>query len=166
VVNAGNPIKSLTKRQVEQIFTGAVTDWSAVGGSPGPISVYTRNTASGTYQDFKDLAMSKKDYGSQSQKLAGNEQIAGEVGKNKNGIGYVGLAYLKAPGVKVVPIDLGGKLSTPSKASVQSKEYPYARPTFFYTNGKPSGNAAEFVAFLLSPAGHKIVDQVGFVPAN
>lgn len=167
IVNASNSIKSLTKRQVEQIFTGAVTDWSAVGGSGGKISVYTRNTASGTYQDWKDLAMSKKDYAPAAQKMAGNEQIAAEVGKNPSGIGYVGIAYLKAPGIKVVPIDLGGgKLTTPTKTSVQSKEYPYARPNFFYTNGTPTGAAADFIAFLLGPAGHKIIDQVGFVPAQ
>src|SRR5436190_12467995 len=48
IVNSGNSIKGLSKKQVEQIFTGDVTDWSAVGGSPGKISVYTRNTSSGT----------------------------------------------------------------------------------------------------------------------
>src|SRR3954463_2062497 len=48
IVNAGNPIKGLTKKQVEQIFAGDVTDWTAVGGAGGKISVYTRNTASGT----------------------------------------------------------------------------------------------------------------------
>src|SRR6266567_4902365 len=57
IVNAGNPVKSLSKKQVEQIFTGEATDWSAVGGSGGKISVYTRNTSSGTYSDFKELAM-------------------------------------------------------------------------------------------------------------
>src|ERR1700724_1926244 len=57
IVNAANPVKGLTKKQVEQIFTGDVTDWSAVGGSGGKISVYTRNTSSGTYSDFKELAM-------------------------------------------------------------------------------------------------------------
>ena len=62
IVNSANPIKSLTKKQVEQIFTGDVTDWSAVGGSGGKISVYTRNTSSGTYSDFKELAMKKRDY--------------------------------------------------------------------------------------------------------
>src|SRR6195256_349014 len=56
IVNAGNPVKSLTKKQVEQIFTGEVTDWSAVGGSGGRISIYTRNTSSGTYSGFKELA--------------------------------------------------------------------------------------------------------------
>src|SRR6188472_1353463 len=105
IVNSGNPIKGLTKKQVEQIFTGDATDWSAVGGSGGKISVYTRNTSSGTYSDFKELAMKKRDYASSSQKMAGNEQIAAEVAKNANGIGYVGLAYDKAPGIKVVPIE-------------------------------------------------------------
>src|SRR3954462_6869119 len=96
IVNANNPIKGLTKKQVEQIFTGEVTDWSAVGGSGGKISVYTRNTSSGTYAEFKELAMRKRDYAPTSQKLAGNEQIAAEVAKNPNGVGYVGLAYTKA----------------------------------------------------------------------
>ena len=105
IVNSANPIKSLTKKQVEQIFTGDVADWSAVGGSGGKISIYTRNTSSGTYSDWKELAMKKRDYAPGSQKMAGNEQIAAEVGKNPNGVGYVGMAYMKAGGVKVVPID-------------------------------------------------------------
>src|SRR5256884_4305427 len=62
IVNTANPIKGLTRKQVEQIFTGEITDWSAVGGSGGKISVYTRNTSSGTYAEFKELAMKKRDY--------------------------------------------------------------------------------------------------------
>src|SRR6266508_3089535 len=123
IVNASNPIKGLTKKQVEQIFTGDITDWSAVGGSGGKISIYTRNTSSGTYSDFKELAMKKRDYAGGSQKMAGNEQIAAEVGKNPNGVGYVGLAYVKASGVKVMAID--GVL--PAVQSVHAKTYPYAR---------------------------------------
>ena len=162
IVNSANSIKGLTKKQVEQIFTGDVTDWSAVGGNPGPISVYTRNTSSGTYSEFKELAMKKRDYAPSGQKMAGNEQIASEVGKNANGIGYVGLAYTHAGGIKVASID-GAE---PSVKSVQAKSYPYARPTFYYTNGEPSGVAKEFVDFTLSPAGQKIVQQVGFVPVK
>lgn len=162
IVNAANPLKGLTKKQVEQIFTGEVADWSAVGGNAGKISVYTRNTSSGTYSDFKELAMKKRDYAGGSQKMAGNEQIASEVGKNQNGIGYVGLAYTKAGGIKVMPIDN----VAPSVQSVQGKTYPYARPTFYYTNGEPSGVAKEFVDFTISPAGQRIVAQVGFVPIH
>jgi phosphate transport system substrate-binding protein len=160
IVNSANPVKSLTKKQVEQIFTGDVTDWSGVGGSGGKISVYTRNTSSGTYSEFKELAMKKRDYALDSQKLAGNEQIASEVSKNPNGVGYVGLAYTKAGGIKVVPIDG----ASPSKESVLGKAYPYARPTFYYTNGEPAGLAKQFVDFTVSDAGQKIVEQVGFVP--
>ena len=162
ITNSANPIKTLTKKQVEQIFTGDVTDWSAVGGSPGKLSIYTRNTSSGTYSEFKELAMKKRDYAPSSQKMAGNEQIASEVGKNPNGIGYVGLAYDQATGVKVVSVDS----ASPSVKSVQAKTYPYARPTFYYTNGEPSGVAKEFVDFTLSSAGQKIVLQVGFVPVK
>jgi len=160
IVNTANSIKGLTKKQVEQIFTGEVTDWSAVGGSGGKISVYTRNTSSGTYAEFKELAMKKRDYAPDSQKLAGNEQIAQEVSKNPNGVGYVGLAYTKAGGIKVVPIDG----ASPSKESVLAKTYPYARPTFYYTNGDPTGAVKEFIDFTVGPEGQKIVEQVGFVP--
>src|SRR5213079_23509 len=162
IVNAANPIKNLTKKQVEQIFTGEVSDWSAVGGSGGAISIYTRNTSSGTYSEFKELAMKKRDYAKSSQKMAGNEQIAAEVGKNKNGVGYVGMAYTKASGVKVVSIDG----VTPSVKSVQDHSYPYWRPTFYYTNGEPGGLAKQFVDFTLSSGGQNIVSRVGFVPVK
>jgi phosphate transport system substrate-binding protein len=160
IVNAANPVKSLTKKQVEQIFTGDITDWGAVGGASGKISIYTRNTSSGTYSDFKELAMKKRDYAGSSQKMAGNEQIAAEVGKNPNGVGYVGMAYTKAEGVKVLPIDG----TVPSIKSVQDHSYSYWRPTFYYTNGEAAGLARQFLDFTTSAAGQKIVTQVGFVP--
>ena len=158
VVNAGNPVKGLTKQQVEKIFTGDITDWSAVGGTAGKISIYTRNTSSGTYSDFKELAMKKRDYAGGSQKMAGNEQIAAEVGKNAGGIGYVGLAYIKAGGLKALPVEG----VAPSEATVRAKTYPYSRPTFYYTNGEPAGEAKDFVDFTLSAKGQAIVSQVGF----
>lgn len=169
IVNEANPIKGLSKEQVEKIFTGDVTDWSAIVDianakrpKPGTISIYTRNTSSGTYSDFKDMAMSKRDYASSSQKLAGNEQIAAEVAKNPNGIGYVGIAYAKSPGVKALTIE--GR--SPSNAAVKGNNYAYGRQCFYYTNGKPSDKAKAFIDFTLSPEGQKIVEQVGFIKAN
>ena len=159
IVNAANPITNLTKKQIEQIFTGEVSDWSAIGGKGGKISIYTRNTSSGTYSDWKELAMKKRDYAPSAQKMAGHEQIAAEVGKNANGIGYVGLAYMKAAGTKVVSVDG----ATPSGDAVRNNQWPYARPTFYYTNGEPAGVAKEFIDFTLSESGQKIVDRVGFV---
>ncbi|TCO88530.1 phosphate ABC transporter substrate-binding protein (PhoT family) [Chthoniobacter flavus] len=162
VVNEKNPVTKLTKKQVEQIFTGDVTDWSAVGGKGGAVSIYTRNTSSGTFKDFKNMAMKKRDYAPSSQKMAGNEQIVAEVGKNENGIGYVGLAYTKAPGVKVIVID-GTELTD---ANVRSGKYPYSRETYLYTNGAPAGETKSFVDFAVSEEGQKIAEQVGFVPVT
>ena len=125
------------------MFSGEVSDWRAVGGRPVRISVYTRNTSSGTYSEFKELAMKKRDYAPSAQEMAGNEQIASEVGKNANGVGYVGLACTKAGGIKVEAID--GAM--PSVQGVHAKTCPYARPTFYYTNGEPSGVAKAFLDF-------------------
>ena len=162
VVSADNPISALTKKQIEQIFTGDITEWSALGGKPGPISIYTRNTASGTYKEFRILAMNKREYAGSSQKMAGNEQIASEVSKNPNGIGYVGLAYLGAVGLKAVSVDG----TAPTVANVLAKKYSFARALFYYTNGKPSGEAAKFIDFTLSAIGQQTVAKVGFVPVK
>ncbi len=157
-VNAGNPVSKLTKKQVEQIFTGDVKDWSAVGGKPGPISIYTRNTASGTYADFAEMAMKKRNYAGGSQKMAGSEQVAEEVSKNPNGIGYCGMAYIHIKGLKAIEVD-GVK---PTEETVRSRTFPYSRPVFYYTNGKPAGLAKDFTDFTLSSEGQKIAAEVGF----
>jgi phosphate transport system substrate-binding protein len=75
--------------------------------------------------------------------MAGHEQIAAEVGKNSNGVGYVGLAYMKAGGIKVVPIE--GQM--PSQKAVIDKTWPYAPPTFYYTNGEPGGCCTSVCGF-------------------
>jgi phosphate transport system substrate-binding protein len=74
----------------------------------------------------------------------------------------VGLAYTHTPGVKVVAVD--GVL--PTKDSINGKTYPLARPTFYYTNGNPVGEAAKFVDFTLSAEGQALVAKVGFVPLH
>ena len=72
----------------------------------------------------------------------------------------VGLAYDKAPGIR--PLGIDGTVPTP--AAVRAKTYAYQRPTFYYTNGEPSGEAKAFIDFTLSAKGAAIVSQVGFVP--
>lgn len=158
VINKNNPIAELSSKQIAGIFTGAIKDWSEVGGTPGKISVYTRNTSSGTYKDWQKLAMNDKDYANDSQKLAGNEQIVQEVANNPNGIGYVGLAYSNGDGVKTVSID--GKLPNEKDAAT----YPYGRPNFFYVNGDPKGTLKAFIEYALSEEGKEIAKRVGFLP--
>ncbi len=159
IVNENNGVKKLTLEQVEKIFTGDITDWSEVGGSAGEISAYTRNTSSGTYKSFQEMAMNKRDYGASTQKMAGNEQIAAEVAKNPNGIGYVGLAYIENDGIKAVEVD--GVECEPKNA----KKYPIARSLFFYSiKGKLSPAAEKFLTWAIKdPAAQEIVERVGFI---
>lgn len=157
IVNKNSPVSNLTKAQVAKIFTGQITDWSELGGAPGKISIYTRNTSSGTYKDWQKLAMGGRDYAPSSLKMAGNEQIAQEVAKNKNGIGYVGLAYSKTPGTKAIIID-GVEPTEPN-----AKKYVYSRVCYLYAPDKPTAEAAAFLDFIKSDKGQEIVQKVGFV---
>ena len=160
IVNKNSPVTKLTKAQVAKIFTGQIKDWSEIGGAPGKISIYTRNTSSGTYKDWQKLAMGGRDYPASSLKMAGNEQIAQEVSKNTGGIGYVGLAYAKTSGTKALPIDEIEPLAK------NAKKYTYSRPCFLYAPDKPSAEAAAFMTYIESPAGQEIVRRVGFIPVK
>lgn len=160
IVNKNSPLAKLSKDQVAKIFTGQIKDWSEIGGAPGKISIYTRNTSSGTYKDWQKLAMGGRDYPSSSLKMAGNEQIAQEVAKNPNGIGYVGLAYSKTAGTKTIVIDGIEPLAT------NAKKYVYARLCYLYAPDKPSAEAAAFMSYVESDAGQDIVRKVGFIPTK
>ena len=161
VANGKNGIRKLTLKQVEGIFTGDITDWSEVGGKSGKISVYTRNTASGTYKSFQKMAMSKRDYGSNSQKMAGNEQIAEEVAGNVRGIGYVGLAYAGKKGLRVLQVD-GVSAKPRNKA-----KYPLSRKLYYYTVGEPTGEVKKFLDWCTtSKKAAEVIDRVGFIPAS
>jgi phosphate transport system substrate-binding protein len=160
IVNKNSPLAKLSKDQVAKIFTGQIKDWSEIGGAPGKISIYTRNTSSGTYKDWQKLAMGGRDYPSSSLKMAGNEQIAQEVAKNPNGIGYVGLAYSKTAGTKTIVIDGIEPLAK------NAKKYVYARLCYLYAPDKPSAETAAFMSYVESDAGQDIVRKVGFIPTK
>jgi phosphate transport system substrate-binding protein len=157
IVNESSPMESITLEEVEMIFSGDITDWSGISTETGDISVYTRNTSSGTYAVFQKLGMNSRDYGIESQKMAGNEQIASEVRNNPNGIGYVGLAYINTPGVKVLPVE---------GMQPDAAGYPLARPLYYLIdkNKALSDAANDFIGFTMSPAGQKIISRVHFLP--
>ena len=156
IVNESSSLDSISLEEIEMIFSGDVSDWSAISMDTGTISAYTRNTSSGTYGVFQKMGMNSRDYGSETQKMAGNEQIAAEVAKNPNGIGYVGLAYINTPGVKVLPVEG----SQPDAA-----DYPLARPLYYLINNNEalSETANDFIGFTLSPEGQDIIKRVHFV---
>jgi phosphate transport system substrate-binding protein len=164
-VNEANPIQQLTLKQLHDIYAGDVTNWKDVGGADAPVVLYSRENSSGTYVFFKENVLKNDDYASTAQTLPGTAAVVNAVAKEKNGIGYGGAAYAKGVReVKVVGAD--GQGYTPSAENVASGKYPLSRPLFMYTRGKPSGEAAEFIAYCLSPEGQQIVTKVGYFPVK
>ncbi|MHB9154841.1 MAG: phosphate ABC transporter substrate-binding protein [Endomicrobiales bacterium] len=158
IVNPANPVSALTKKQVQDIYTGKISNWSNLGGKNGKIVVISRDSASGTFEAFAELALDGRKVRPDALMQASNQAIATTVSKTPGGIGYVGLGYIM-PSVKAVPID--GVAA--SKQTVLSGKYPYARPLFMYTNGQPAGKIRDFIDYVLSKEGQKLVEEEGFI---
>ncbi len=168
VVNPANMVDALTLEQLYEIFTGAVTNWSQVGGEDRQIMVLSRESSSGTYVFFQEHVLRKEDYVTGARLMPATSTIIQATAEDKAAIGYVGLGYaeeasdrVKVLGVKETP---DSEPIHPSAETVVSGEYSIARPLFFYSPGQPAGNVKQFVDFCLSPAGQKIVAETGYVP--
>ncbi len=158
IVNSGNGVGNLTIEQIKDIYTGKVSDWSQVGGTGGKIVVISRDSSSGTYEAFNELALKKAKVRNDALLSASNQAVVTTVAKTRGAIGYAGLGYLSEE-VKALTVN-GVECS---KDTVLSGNYPLARPLFMYTNGKPSGDVKSFMDFVLSAEGQIIVEEQGFV---
>ena len=166
-VNSNSPVKTLTVDQIKGIYSGAISDWSQVGGKSGRIVVLSRDNNSGTYSYVKEVVLKGLSYRSDALFMPSTKAIQQEITNNPNAIGYGGEAYFRGKrNVQVLSVSPGpGKAAVlPTDKTVQSGKYPVSRPLQFYTNGKPSGVTADFVKFCLSPKGQALVTKVGYVP--
>ena len=161
IVHPSNPLSEITMAQLRDIYTGKISNWKDVGGKSGRIVVISRDVASGTFEVFKKLVLKGAKTRADALMLASNKAVATTVEKTPGAIGYVGLGYVSSK-VKALTVD-GVK---PTKKAVASGEYKLSRPLYFYTDGKPKGLAKEFIDFVLSPEGQKIVEEAGFVPVK
>jgi phosphate transport system substrate-binding protein len=174
VTHPDNLIKKLTLEQLGMLFSGTAKNWKEVGGADMPVSLYGRQSNSGTYVFFRELVV-KGDYSPQMKSMNGNAQIVEAIQRDKAGIGYVAMGYVVdekgnlKPGIQLVAVarDAHSEAYTPDKMeNVMSGKYPISRPLYHFMNGKPSGKLAEFIKFELSPEGQKIVRQQGFFPVQ
>ncbi|MHC1753341.1 PstS family phosphate ABC transporter substrate-binding protein [Humidesulfovibrio sp.] len=162
VVHSSNPINNITMAQLKDIYTGKVTDWKDLGGAAGAISVVSRDSSSGTFEYWNEHVLQKERVYARAQMQASNGAVAQVVGKQKTSIGYVGLAYAHAPGLKALTVDgVAGSVENTLNGT-----YPVSRGLYLYTNGEPTGDVAKLVNFILSDAGQKIVASVDYVPVK
>ena len=159
IVHSSNPIQGLTIEQIRNIYIGKITNWKELGGEDQKIVMVSRDTSSGTYEIFETIVLQGKKVSPDSLSQASNQTVATLISTTKGAIGYVGLGYITGA---VKPIDVNEV--TPSEETVANGTYPISRPLFMYTNGAPQGTAKDFIQFIWSPEGQKIVEEQGFVP--
>lgn len=181
--NKDNPLKCLSLPQVDAIFSKTrkggmksdVATWGDVGlkdmWASKPISVYGRNSASGTYGYFKKVALYKGDYKDSVKEQPGSSAVVQGVASDKFAIGYSGIGY-KTADVIALPVSkkTGGKCYGPEAKNAYSGNYPIARFLYIYVNKNPNQGLdplrAQFVKYIFSKEGQQAVIKAGFFPVN
>jgi phosphate transport system substrate-binding protein len=161
IVNPSNNLNSISIAQIKDIYTGKISDWSAIGGSGGKIVVVSRDNSSGTYEAFSARALDGARTRPDSLLQASNQAVAQTVATTPGAIGYIGLGYITE---RVKPLLVNGVVC--NKQNVLTETYPISRPLFMYTNGSPTGATKTYLDFVLSKEGQKIVEDLGFVGLN
>ncbi|MEK7866373.1 MAG: phosphate ABC transporter substrate-binding protein [Planctomycetota bacterium] len=179
-VNKNNPVKSLSIPQVDAIFSKTqkhgldeINTWGEAGvegaWSETPISLYGRNSASGTYGFFKEFALENGDYRDTVKEQPGSASVVQSVSVDKNGIGYSGIGY-STSNVRAIPLSKedGGQAFPANAENAYSGAYPLTRYLYVYINRDPSKGCdpvvKEFIKLVLSKEGQEAVLKDGFYP--
>ena len=173
VVNPQNPISQLTLKQISDIYSGKINNWSELGGEDRPIVRLSRETNSGTHVYFLETVLrmgnseDKTLFSTDTLLLPSSEGIIAEVRQNPNAIGYDGLGYVPED-LKMIAIaeQEGGAYVLPSIPTVNDKTYPIARDLYMYTDGEPTGIVKDYLDWILDSEAQEIVAELGFVPVS
>ncbi len=165
-VNNENPVDSLTLAELKDIFTGKTRNWAELGWqNGGRISVYSRQSNSGTYVFFNERVMNSEDWAEGTKFLPGSASINEALKADKAGIGYYGAGYIE--GVKVIKVsrDDASEVVTPlDMEKVSRGEYPLSRPLYLYVNGEPKGTVLKFLKYVLGEEGQRLVIEDEYYP--
>ncbi|MDO5851082.1 MAG: phosphate ABC transporter substrate-binding protein [Methanobacteriaceae archaeon] len=162
IVNPSNKVTDLTKEQVKGIFTGEITDWSQVGGTPGKINVVSREDGSGTRDAVTKVALDDKDIVKTAIIQSSTGSLMQTVSSDPNAIGYASLSDLRENEVKTLSIN---KVPA-TKETIKDGSYVIQRPFLFLTSPNPDTSTQQFIDWVLGPEGQKIIEDEGLVPVN
>ncbi len=164
-VNESNSLKELTIDQLAGIFGGKITNWKQVGGPDVPITVYSRENSSGTYEFFKEHVLKGKDFAASAQTMPGTAALLQAVGRDKGGIGYGGAAYGAGARHISLKAEQDSPAIEPTEETVVNGTYPLWRHLYIYVNpALDKGEIAAYLNWIRSDAGQKIVKDVGYYP--
>jgi len=167
-VHAKNPVRNLSLQELKGIFTGKITSWQKVGGNPASIAatteIHLRERA--TVEMFREAVMDGAHYGDFRQIDLPRDQLL-QLAGNPNGICTASIGLVAS-----LPADVRKNIKAvsvngiePTERNVRSGAYPISRPLLLVTKGNPKGETGEFIRFLLSPVGQRLVDR-NFIPVR
>jgi phosphate transport system substrate-binding protein len=164
-VHPENSLKELTIAQVGDIFTGRVKNWKEVGGPDAPITVYSRENSSGTYEFFKEHILKGADFAASAQTMPGTAAIVQAVVKDKSAIGYGGAAYGGSSKLLSIKRDDASPAIEPTEENVETGKYPIWRHLYVYVNpALDKGEVAAYLNWIRSDDGQKYVKEIGYYP--
>lgn len=161
-----NPVQELSLIQLKGIYTGAITNWSEVGGHDKKIILYGRENNSGTYSFFKKRALNKEDYADKTQTLPGTAAVVNAVANDPNGIGYGGIAWAKGVKYAAIKEDDKSVAVKPTVKNVSNGTYPISRDLYWFFSGKPTGELKKMLNWCLSEEGQKVAESIDYVPLS
>jgi phosphate transport system substrate-binding protein len=180
IVHPSNPLTEISVEQLSDIYSGRVRDWARVAcraevgaRGMGEIQVVSRDSASGTYEAFKELVVmlggsdKSRDYAAVALKQISSQAVLALVARTKGAIGYVGMGYVgeSVKMLRVAPMG-GGEAVAATVENARTGEYPVSRALYCYTDGEPTGVLKEYLDWIKGPEGQAIVGELGFVPVE
>lgn len=161
VVNKNNPLSNLNTQELQDIFSGKITNFKELGLNDSAINLYTRDESSATRKVFWKKALKKSKIISSARVVSSNAAMKTIVSKDKNAIGIISLGLVDD---KIKLLNLNGVI--PSVKAINDKSYKVARGLYLLSNGEPKLLGKAFIDYMRSSSGSKIVKKYGFIAVN
>ncbi len=162
-VNEQNSLKQLSLEQLKDIFTGKVRNWKEIGGQDLPITIYSRENSSGTYEFFKEHVLKGQDFAASAQAMAGTAALLQGVANDPKAIGYGGAAYGKGAKALLVSKDANTPAIEPTAENILNESYPIWRYLYIYVNpALDKGDIQKYLTWIRGDEGQALVNAVGY----
>ena len=165
-VHKTNLMKTITIKQLGDIFTGKIKNWKDIGGPDHKILLYSRENNSGTYEFFKEHVLMNKDFDPSAQHMPGTSAVVGAIAMDQWGIGYGGAAYTKGVNEVKVSLHKDSIAYSPTEENILNGKYPISRFLYFYLRERPLHETKQFIDWVIGKEGQKVVLDVGYFPTK
>lgn len=161
IVHPKNPVRAATLLQIKEIFSGGLRNWGLLGGAERAITIVTREEGSGTRGAFQDLVMGSTRIFKGAITQDSNGTVREIVAHDPYAIGFISLGLVNE---QVVALELDGAAA--SEQNIENGRYKLVRPFLFVSQGEPTGQALEFIEFVLSDEGQALIKKEGLLPVK